>query len=486
MSTKAGRLSPATLFLEYYILAGAWDATQRAVSEPPDPSFGDLAAGFLALADGAEAESRLRMLVDGKVTNIALYRGRVLAALQAIDTAFALIHPRSVMTSTTPPPSSWLQDARTERRFSGAYAATNAFRLITRGPLARVPRHLHATNGDHLADRFSALAVAPLSVVHDGRAIGVSMKIIGLDPWTGVPRGTRPGSETIGFVPIATARDQVDIREVDHTGRMFASYGAGVGFDSGAAALEALRALGKVDIAILPELALNECHIEWLADALSREPGPFPRLIVAGSSNTASLSTDGLAWNECRVLNARGRELWRQCKIWPAGIDRQRTILYGLPDPGVDSLTLEANAAGSEIVVADIEGLGRGIVLICQDCEMEVATPALIAAYQPDWIFTPIFDCSIDEGRWTHARAFGLSTLSQARCIAVTNAAFGGVGANIGIAVGPKQVAVDHMDDVDRAVHIVKLSAVSPPAAEIVGWRSGTWQQTWLTSRDSA
>lgn len=485
MSMKAGRLSPATLFLEYYGIARSWSPSQRAVAELPDPSFGDLAASFLALDDGEAAAGQLRMLVEKKQTSPEQFRGRVLAALQAIDQAFAAIHPRNVETSTTPPPTSWLKDARFERRLAGAYASAGADRLITRGPLTRLPRHLHATMGDHLADRFAALAVAPLTIAHDGLPITIAVRIIELDPWAGVPKGKRPGSETVGFVPVATERHQVCIRDVYHSGTMFASYGPSGAFESGAVAFEALQGLGDVDIAILPELVLTEDHVDALARSLNLVRAPLPRVIVAGSSDTSCLSPENLAWNECRVLNAQGSELWRQRKVWPAGIGRQRAIDYGLPDPGPGSLTLEANASGSEIVVADIEGLGRCIVLICQDCEMEVAVPALIAAYQPDWIFTPIFDRSIDEGRWTHARAFGLSSLSQARCIAVTNAAFGGIGTNIGIAVGPKQVEeADHVGDVDRAVYIVNLSDVTAPVAETIEWRSGEWRQTWLTSKE--
>lgn len=47
-------------------------------------------------------------------------------------------------------------------------------------------------------------------------------------------------------------------------------------------------------------------------------------------------------------------------------------------------------------------------------------------------------------------------------------------------------MALEHMDDVDRTVQIVKLSAITPHAAEIVERRSGAWWEAWFTLRGSA
>jgi hypothetical protein len=144
---------------------------------------------------------------------------------------------------------------------------------------------------------------------------------------------------------------------------------------------------------------------------------------------------------------------------------------------------MEDNASGSEIVVADIDGLGRCVVLICQDCEMPVAAPELFTAYQPDWVFTPIYDCSIDKGRWIHARAFGLSALSQARCVAVTHMGFAPAGGAMGIAVGPKETASGHLDEVDRAVALVKISTATSSCAASVQWGATGWEQSWLYTK---
>jgi len=474
---------PARLFLDYYGQAAQWLPDQRTTAPAPDLVFDDLARAILGGDDPQTVATELAALVDAKKCDPAHRRGRVLAAMRAIDDAFYRIHPRAVATTASGPPPRWLADARFARTSTGAYATTDNDRLIARGPLQRAPRHLYASSGDLLSDYFAALAVAPLELEHDGRRITVTMTVIGFDPFRGVPLGSDPGAEIVGFLPLA--RERADIQAVinDRGGRGFASYGPGATFDAGAAALEGLRALGAADIAIMPELSLSEDHVAALATALGGEAGPIARLIVAGSYSTNARSDGDQPWNECRVLNAKGFELWRQRKLWPAGVVQANATRFGLPDPGPDTLTLEDNAGGEELVVADVDGLGRCVVLICQDCEMPVLAPTLFSAYQPDWVFTPIFDCTIDRGRWAHARAFGLSQLSQARCVAVTNMAYGGTGANMGIAVGPKEVADSHADEVDRAVALVQKPAPPLPLVATLTWRDGTWEQTWLEAR---
>ncbi|GBR14479.1 hypothetical protein [Gluconobacter frateurii] len=472
--------SPATLFVDYHSLAASWTASQRAIAPRPDVGFADLAADFLARHSGAEAHDLLKDLVEGKIFSVEVWRGRILAVLQAIDHAFYRIHPRAILTAAAPPLPDWLRDARFMRRKSGAYLQTADWQLIARGPLLRASRNPHASNADLFSDYFAALTVAPRTLTHDGRAIRVEMKAIPLDPFTGVPASSVPGSETVGFVPLAITSGDLIAEPRPHADRIFARYGPAPHFDAGAAALAALTELGGIDIAVMPELAMNEAHHDWLADALAGNSKPVPKLIVAGSCNSNALSGEDQPWNETRVLNARGTELWRQRKLWPAGVDHKTAAKYGIDKPDAKGLTLEDNAAGDTLVVADLDGLGRCVILICQDCEMPVFAPAVVTVFQPDWIFTPIFDCSIDAGRWAHARAFGLSNLSQARCLAVTNMAFAGGKTGMGLAVGPKETADGHVDDVDRAMAIVEIEAGAIGAAKLQ-WRAGVWHQSWLS-----
>ena len=475
--------TPADLFLNYYARAACWTGSQRATAVTPDLAFDDLARTFLSLDDGEEATKRLMSLVEDKACSIVAMRGRVLAALKAIDAAFYHIHPRALVGVTSPTVAGWLRDARLARFASGAYAHTGSHRLIARGPLLRDARHLHASSGDLLSDYFAALAVAPTRIEHDGRAIAIRMRMIDHNAFTGVSLAHNLGSETIGFLPLASNPGELVALPKKRNGRIFAAYGPTAGFDAAAAAMDGLLALGGVDIAIMPELALSEAHVDRLGAMLESETRTVARLIVAGSYSTSAVSDDGQPWNECRVLNSQGVELWRQRKLWTAGVTQGNAIRFGIPDPGVDTLTLEDNAAGDELVVADVDGFGRCVVLICQDCEMPVLVPAVFTAYQPDWVFTPIFDCTLDPGRWAHARTFGLSQLSQARCVAVTNMSFAKAGANMGLAVGPKEAAGSRADEIDRAVRVVTKPPHGSAMMATLTWRQGDWDQSWLEAR---
>lgn len=486
-TAPVGDPGPAGLFLDYYAQASAWTASERATAISPDLAFDDLARKFLSDEDdGGLARMRLLDLVEGKSCDPAAHRGRVLGALSAIDRAFFQIHPRALIGITARRLPEWLREARFLRSATGEYARVGTRRLIARGPLLRDARHLYASSGDLLSDYFSALAVAPAGIVHDGRIITIRVKVIGHDALTGVPLAANVGAETVGFLPLARDKRDILALPVTRAGRKFAAYAPAPHFDAGAAALAGLRALGDVDIAVMPELALGEAHVDGLAARLMAETAPLARMIVAGSYSTLTLNADGQPWNECRILNRRGVELWRQRKLWPAGVGPGPATRYGLPAPGTGGLLLEDNAAGEEIVVADVDGLGRCVVLICQDCEMPVLVPELFSSYQPDWVFTPIFDCTIDPGRWAHARAFGLSQLSQARCIAVTNMAFAAVGANMGLAVGPKEPASDHLAEIERAIAIVTKPGPSKPLVGKLTWRSGDWDQSWLDTRPAS
>jgi hypothetical protein len=482
MSATPPAEDPASLFLHYYAMAASWSGPERATAPEPAPPFATLAREILRDDDPLSASQRLALLVDGKSCAADARRGRVLAALRAIDLAFLAIHPRSLVGIAAPTPPNWLRDARFSRLRSGEYGRAGTNRLIARGPLLREPRHPHESSGDMLSDYFAALAVAPLTIAHDGRDIAIQIRVINHNALTGVPPASAPGRETVGFLPLAANRSDIDALTHDHAGKTFVRYGPSTSFDAAGAAIAGLRHVGPVDIAIMPELALGEADVDKIGLMLEREPTPLARLIVAGSYSTSLVGTSGQPWNECRVLNGLGVELWRQRKLWPAGVNQATAIKYGF-DPGPDTLTLEDNAAGDELIVADVDGLGRCIVLICQDCEMPTMGPALLAHYQPDWVFTPIFDCTIDEGRWAHARAFALSSLSQARFLAITNMAFAGPGANMGLAVGPKEATGNDPNEVHRAFLIITRPTAGAAVAGKIQWRQGLWHQTLLGSK---
>lgn len=475
--------TPATLFLEQYIVARSWTASQRTSAILPDATYASLCNTLLSNDDGEEAYRLILQLMSGKIAEDEVLRGRVLGALSEIDKFVYAIHPRALSIPTLTRLPDWLRDVRAQRSISGHYVLVGNDQLIPRGPLLRGARIPFAASADVLADRFSALSVVPLNLEHDDRVIPITVKTIGVDPLAGVATTSRPGSEKVGYLPVITSRTDVDIKSVPRGGGFCASFGPAGHFDAGQVAFEGITSMGDIDVAVMPELVFSEQHADNLSRLLSAYSGKAPRLLVGATYSTSKLNPEGQPWNECRMLNGVGKEIWRQRKIWPAAVSQATAIAYGLPDFGYGSFLPEDNASSEEIIVSDVDGFGRCVVLICQDIETPVFSTALIYKYQPDWVFIPIFDVSIDPGRWAHFRAVSLSSLSQARFIAVSNIAFSSKPEEgMGYAVGPKE-PVDGSGalDIKRATIIVKKPSSPHPAFSVIQWRDSDWEQSSLT-----
>ncbi|MGK9055250.1 hypothetical protein [Neorhizobium petrolearium] len=76
---------------------------------------------------------------------------------------------------------------------------------------------------------------------------------------------------------------------------------------------------------------------------------------------------------------------------------------------------MEDCATGQELIVCDVLGLGRVMVLICEDLEQQTPGGDVALHALPDWILTPVLDVSLAFGRWEHRRAIeiGRKTLSR-------------------------------------------------------------------------
>jgi hypothetical protein len=195
---------------------------------------------------------------------------------------------------------------------------------------------------------------------------------------------------------------------------------------------------------------------------------------LAGTGHTVECE-DGQAWNEGRVVNGLGAVIWRQRKFWQAGIGKDRAAELNLVFPSDGRFLLEDNASGDEIVVADVDGFGRCIMLICQDVQSRPLSDELIRQFQPDWVFVPILDIGIDEGRWAHARTFELSALSPARFLVSTStslaAKIGREDVACGLAVGPKGCT-----EVDNG-RLSKLAVVDKEKG--LSYALIDWQESW-------
>lgn len=487
----AAAQSPAALFISLWRDAASWSGPERAAATPVDGNFADWARRTLLQNDeAAVAYNALSGMIGHGCSSPADFKGQALAILRAIDEAFYLVHPRGVAAPAASGVRSamprWLRDCRDRRTLQGAYLQDQDLVLTARGPLLRGERHPIASSADSLADRFAALTVAPAFLDQDGRRISLQFKYLSPSIARGIPPGAKTGAEVVACIPIAEDAEDIVGSERRSADQLWVDFRPQKHVDPPRRIIDALCAAGTIDVAMAPEFMVSEVHADALAQALALVPTAF-RLLVAGSGATTP-TTDTQAWNEARALNGSGVELWRQRKLWPAGIDGPRARSFGVAEPDPGSLAYEDTAAGDCLTIVDADGLGRCIILICQDLEAQRIAADAISYFQPDWIFVPLLDSGVGEDRWMHRRAFELSARSQSRFVFVSStglaAKAGYTNPACGLAVGPlapSENAISH-GDMPRAFQTAAASSTGSARFAIIRWREGRW----LTSKLSA
>lgn len=482
--------SPSGMFVALWATAQEWTSSERANALSPGIAFSESIKSALAMRRENDVYRGLRDALGKPASTQASFRGQILAAMHQIDKAFYSVHPRAASlapsTGARPLLPDWLMDAREIRQVAGYYYASGELRLIARGPLCRPSRHPTAANAESLADRFMSLEVVPARLSHSGRQINVAHKFVPGDAARGIKPIAKPGHETIAFLPVAQETDDIIASEIIRGDQNFVDFRAAPRLDPAACIVEALVKAGVVDVAIAPELIVSEDDADKLSANLMEEDCG-PRILISGSGLTRALK-DEQPWNEARIVNGFGTELWRQQKIWPAGITRDLAVAYGLSDPGEGQI-LEDTAAGDQITVVDADGFGRCIVLICQDLQARPFTDDLLRQYQPDWVFIPVMDYGVEIGRWAHRRAAELSGLSQARFLVASSLTLArwlnfAEMPPCGLAVGPASpAAVDDgtATDDERAVTTAHMDPMKTGFATVT-WRSPGWKKTVITA----
>lgn len=405
--------------------------------------------------------------------------GLVLGAGQEIDTAFLSVHPRSVTVPRRLP--AWLRDARERRLGTGAFGADDKFSLIPRGPLIRTPK-LPEEEGDfRLGLQFAALKVVDLAQFKEGgRDLSITVQVIDQSADRGVPaRRERRGSEVVTFVPLAEESGDLVANILKDEATTFIDIRKGEGFDPAGKLAAACAACSDSDILMAPELTVDPADVIAIADALADMTGGAPRLILAGSALT-DIGDDetGLPFNEATVLNGRGAKLWTHRKIAAYSMAKQTHDELDIPDTGDAEILMERIAWCDSIRIADIDAIGRCLVLICQDIQMECVLD-LIREFRPDWILLPILDSGTSALRWPAERARTLAALSETRFAVVSSLTMThwrkepSDSQDMGVAVGPARV-----NKGDAAKDKARRQAVVAPEANdrrfgSVRWRSG-------------
>lgn len=481
--------SPAHAFMELWEIVAGLSGFARTTYEDPGQNFKD-SIDFCMQADNAsEAYDKVRGVIENAVKGRVRsgVNGILIVAMQRIDWAFLKIHPRvqnlppALATPTDLP--NWLREQKSQRIVDGCYLRDEEVRLICRGPLQRLPRAEFSSNAEDMVDMFVALAVAPNYLERGRRRIDIDQVVIPVARSAGISSGGDPGKEKIAFVPIFEDAGDLHMSAEKIEKQDFVDFRMAPGINAAKILDTAIRSFAEpIDIVLAPELVMSEKHCDEFASNLDKAPLPTIRMILAGSGNTEAISADGIPWNEARVLNGRGHEIWRQRKLWPASLSSLRATQYAIPHTG--SSVLEKNAEGECLVIADVDGLGRCVILICQDVEARPLAEDLIRQFQPDWVIVPILDPGIEPGRWVHQRTFALSNVSNARYLVVSSTGLSKVtGASqpvaCGIAVGPISASADG-EDAGR----VFVEAIIPSGNAIrlstITWRAPGWQLTQM------
>ncbi len=464
-------------FLELWRTANGWSHMDRSEAFTADKNLNTELKHILWQDDELKVVDDLKHISQERSSTDALKISFVLTCMKCIDEIFSHIHPRFLSQAghTILKKPMWLNQYQIHRLEKGYFAKDQKSYLIARGPLLRSNRSENAFNAESLADRFSALSVTNRQFEKDANFINIEINVISTEAVHGVPLGNRAGKEHIVCVAIAEDSDDICTNSCQRGDSGFISYEISPDVNSAQRMFEAIRQTDKLDIAVAPELVMPHADAEKLASMLSSSSMDC-RMIIAGSGN--SPSEDGKPpWNESNILNASGMCLWKQRKIWPANISAEQAKQMGFCDDPTAALYYEDNSDDKTLIIADIDSLGRCLVLICQDLK-ETIISELIRQYQPDWVFVPILDHGIDPGRWHQRTIQPLSELSQARflvssCMTLARRKCPDDPPNIGMLHGP---FLPEAGEIERGIAFVKSQSSDSPHFVAFRWDEIKWQ----------
>lgn len=469
-------LSPADLFMENWDLGRRWSGPEVQNFVSPCAEFSKSVQECLSLSDAVESYEALKNLQRGDNNDVR--NGRIFHVLQSIDNFFELAHPRTLNRAKLfdkLPLSHWLRKLVYTRLEDGSFTSTETHNLVPRGPLLRSAREVFASSAYSFPDQFAFLSVVTKEIPIEDRPIQISSMVLNrsLNQGAGLAPSSS-GCEKVAFIPVAQLNDHLSITQTEIKNCAYVDFRLQGDLDAAAIIDSVLDDVGFADIVMSGELMVDAEAADRLGPLIGAKPGRM-RLLLAGSGNTVE-KRDDLPWNEARVFNGVGVELWRQRKIWQAGLDSARAQELGLT-PGRDGRVMEQNHAGSEVVVADVDGLGRCIVLICQDIKSAPLASELIRCYQPDWVFVPIMDWGTGTKRWAHLQAYDLSVISQARFLIASSLSMveklKKAEQPCGLAIGPRLASDEDESRVCQPAYVKS----APHGYGMVEWRDD-WGKT--------
>lgn len=458
------------------ILARPWDG--RGALE-----YGALVQ-LLEIAPGPEVPKEIEAYLAGDtvpfICKIDSSEERAFVVMCALDEAAIAIHPafRTRLPGIARPLGGMLAAMRATRTIDGYYADVAGIGFVVpKGHLMprKRPNDREDASGTDLANQFEHLSlVRPLG---DGRTLRF---VVPAPSRFAIPPDR---ADRIGLAPIAEDRHDLAFQATKRGSRAYLDTlpGNPTLSDRANAAVAALLDDGA-GLVVLPELTMPHGGAAALSAALkARGSAGTPALVVAGSgvSNDPDPAT-GRPYNEAVLLSADGRILGRQRKLHLFNMAADRMKQCGIAcAPGCDDAShLEDAAAGKELVVYDLHGLGRVLALICEDFQQQTPGGDVALLARPDWIVTPVLDISLTEGRWPHQRAIEIGRKTLSRVVVSCSGTLGVrvAGADTLAEVSPPvNIGICFDGHVENRVQLVQGTGALSPDRVLVVWEASRW-----------
>ncbi len=323
----------------------------------------------------------------------------------------------------------------------------------------------------------------------------VELHYVARMPRAGDPRGEVGDRPVVAVAPVLQDKADATVEIRASTGR----YGVRIRYDPARLhGIVSTAVEGGAHLLFMPEMTVDAEHVPTLASAIRRAVGgwtrsrralPQLRFVVAGLAHASGDAGN----NSIVVLDAEGREILRQDKLcrWNLKWYHQRN--YGIvptcPEDAPD--LVEDIPGGTRVHLADLDGLGRFLTLICADMDHDRPGDWLVRNLSVDWLHAPIMDRSIAWSRdaagvlqpWIVARA-NRATENGAARVVVTNSVIltlllnehNGANPHLGYPVLDR-CAIAFMLDRDGGTRTFRqVEATLPCAApliELVRWSDG-------------
>lgn len=278
-------------------------------------------------------------------------------------------------------------------------------------------------NDDPISSLFGALIVLPLKLSTcdpDGgdRMRDVAIHFTRRDPSLSDPKHLEERWK-VGFIPLAQNEQEYDFQDRDEGGEPYYELSVHEGHhtDLCARMQAAFRNLCSAgcQIIAMPELVLTDRMLHALREtiaALNSDSGSKLALVLAGTRLRAS-PDGGPPFNEAVVLDHTGSEILKQQKLSRWNLDPVLCQRYGLT-PVQNGLRREYITPGETMYIVEQPGLGRIAVLVCEDLARSEPGKWLRGNMCIELQFTPVFDGSLTEERWSSKK--GAEAAQSACC----------------------------------------------------------------------